>query len=105
MEIDPATLPPVLVPALTLAAIGVVTKIVTGRYAAARSGLGKKAQRRAGLSLVARGEFSIIIASLGVTAGLESDLGPLAAAYVLTLAIVGPLLMRFSGRRIRLRAK
>jgi len=105
MRTDPSTLPPVLIPALALALIGVMTKIATGRYAASRSGLGKKARRRAGRSLVARGEFSIIIASLGVTAGLESDLGPLAAAYVLTLAIIGPLLMRFTGRKTMHRAK
>jgi CPA2 family monovalent cation:H+ antiporter-2 len=105
MRIDPATLPPVLVSALTLASIGVVTKIATGRYAASRAGLGKKARRRAGFSLVARGEFSIIIASLGVTAGLEPDLGPLAAAYVLTLAILGPLMMKFSGHKTRARTE
>jgi CPA2 family monovalent cation:H+ antiporter-2 len=35
-----------------------------------------------------------VIAGLGVTANLEPDLGPLAAAYVLFLAVVGPLLAR-----------
>lgn len=99
MRIELSSLPPVLLPALVLSVVGVATKDVTGRYAAARSGLGKRAQRRAGRSLVARGEFSIIIASLGVTAGLEPDLGPMAAAYVLALAVIGPLLMRFSDRK------
>lgn len=36
--------------------------------------------------------FSIVIAGLG--AGLEPQLGPLAAAYVLFLAILGPILTR-----------
>jgi len=45
---------------------------------------------------VARGEFSIVIAGLGVSAGLEPQLGPLAAAYVLVTAIAGPVLARFS---------
>jgi CPA2 family monovalent cation:H+ antiporter-2 len=45
------------------------------------------------MALVARGEFSIVIAGLG--AGLEPSLGPLAAAYVLFLAILGPVLARF----------
>ena len=49
---------------------------------------------RAGTALVARGEFSIVLAGLG--AGLEPQLGPLAAAYVLTLAVLGPLLARAS---------
>jgi len=36
-----------------------------------------------------------VIAGLGVNAGLESSLGALSAAYVLFLAILGPLLARF----------
>jgi CPA2 family monovalent cation:H+ antiporter-2 len=43
---------------------------------------------------VARGEFSIVLAGLGD--GLEPRLGPLAAAYVLTLAVVGPVFARAS---------
>ena len=46
------------------------------------------------MALVARGEFSIVIAGLG--AGLEPQLGPLSAAYVLLLAVLGPILMRAS---------
>jgi CPA2 family monovalent cation:H+ antiporter-2 len=44
------------------------------------------------MSLVARGEFSIVIAGMG--AGLDQRLGPLAAAYVLFLAVLGPILAR-----------
>ena len=44
--------------------------------------------------MVARGEFSIVIAGLGVAAGLEPQLGPLAAAYVLFLAVIGPVVAR-----------
>jgi CPA2 family monovalent cation:H+ antiporter-2 len=45
------------------------------------------------VALIARGEFSIVIAGLGVA--MEPRLGPLSAAYVLLLAIAGPLLARF----------
>jgi monovalent cation:H+ antiporter-2, CPA2 family len=45
-------------------------------------------------ALVARGEFSILLAQLGVGTGLEPDLAPLAAAYVLVCAISAPLLAR-----------
>lgn len=51
------------------------------------------ARLRAGVVLVARGEFSIAIAGMGVA--LEPRLGPLVAAYVLFLAILGPVLARF----------
>jgi CPA2 family monovalent cation:H+ antiporter-2 len=94
LTIDPRDLPPVLLPALILAVITAVTKIGTGSWAAARAGIGPKGRWRTGLSLIPRGEFSIVIAGLGVAAGVESQLGPLAAAYVLILAVAGSILMR-----------
>ena len=39
-----------------------------------------------------------MIAGIAVAEGVESDLGPLAAAYVLALAIVGPVLTRTADR-------
>jgi CPA2 family monovalent cation:H+ antiporter-2 len=93
MEIDPATLPAMMLPAITLGLITAGTKILTGYWAAQRSGVDKKGRLRAGMSLVARGEFSIVIAGLGAAA--EPQLGPLAAAYVLFLVVLGPVLVRF----------
>lgn len=95
MQVDPRALVPVLVPACALAAVGVATKIATGYVAGTRIGVGKKARWRTGYALVPRGEFSIVIAGIGVASGVEVELGALAAAYVLILAIAGPLLMRF----------
>ena len=46
---------------------------------------------RAGTALIARGEFSIVIAGIAVAEGVEPELGPIAATYVLLLAIAGPL--------------
>ena len=92
LEIDPRTLPPVLLFAVALAAITVLTKILTGYWATAGANLDRRLRLRAGLALVARGEFSIVIAGLG--AGIEPRLGPLAAAYVLLLAVFGPILAR-----------
>jgi CPA2 family monovalent cation:H+ antiporter-2 len=46
--------------------------------------------------LVARGEFSIIIAGIAVAEGLDPDLATVAATYVLLLASVGPILTRFA---------
>jgi len=98
LTIDPRDLVPVLIPALILAVITAVTKIATGAWAAARAGIGPRGRWRTGLSLIARGEFSIVIAGLGVAAGAQSTLGPLAAAYVLMLALSGSILMRFADR-------
>lgn len=53
-----------------------------------------KGRRRAGGTPVARGEFSIVIAALAVTAGIAPSLGSLATAYVLILVPLGPLTAR-----------
>lgn len=94
LEINPATLPPVLVPAAILGLVTIGTKLLTGWWAARRTGLDLSGGLRAGGALVAHGEFSIVIAGLGVSAGLEPQLGPLSAAYVLLLAVLGPVLAR-----------
>jgi len=92
LEVNPATLPPVLRAAIWLGLITLLTKLITGYLAARRIGVDHRGRVRAAMALVARGEFSIVIAGLGV--GLEPRLGPLAAAYVLMLAVLGPLLTR-----------
>ena len=94
LQIAPATLPRALPLAIVLAAVTAATKILTGYWASRRAGVDRRGGIRAGTALVARGEFSIVLAGLGV--GLEPKLGPLAAAYVLTLAVAGPLLARAS---------
>nr|WP_238345518.1 cation:proton antiporter [Actinopolymorpha cephalotaxi] len=95
LNTDPASIPPVLFPALLLAAVTIVTKIATGYWAARRAGIGERGRWRAGGTLVARGEFSIVIAGIAVTAGVQPELGPLATAYVLLLVIAGPLTARY----------
>lgn len=95
LSIDPSTLPPVLLAAAALAAVTLVTKVLTGWYAAGRDGAGPRGRMRAGLVLTARGEFAVVIAGLAVASGLE-DVGPLTAAYVLILAVTSPVLARFA---------
>ncbi|MFV0524186.1 MAG: cation:proton antiporter [Acidimicrobiales bacterium] len=94
--IDPADLGAVAVPAVILAVVTTGTKLATGWYAAGRLGVGRRGRVRAGSALVARGEFSIVIAALGVTLADGPELGALAAAYVLITAIAGPLLTRYA---------
>jgi monovalent cation:H+ antiporter-2, CPA2 family len=64
LSTDPGSLPSELVPAAALAAIGVATKLLTGWVAGRRIGVGAAGRLRAGAALIARGEFSIIIAGL-----------------------------------------
>ncbi len=92
LQIDPATLPPVLWLALPLGLWTAATKVLTGYWSAGRSIADRRARLRAGMALVARGEFSIVIAGLGTA--IEPRLASLSAAYVLFLATLGPIIMR-----------
>lgn len=94
MQINPAALPAAMPLALALAVVTTVTKVFTGWQAAKWEGVAARGRMRAGTALVARGEFSIVIAGLGTA--LEPKLAPLAAAYVLLLAIAGPVLTRYA---------
>ncbi|MGW3353431.1 cation:proton antiporter [Nonomuraea rubra] len=97
LSVAPADLLPVLPAALALASVTGLTKVLTGRYAAARDGVGRRGRLRAGAALIARGEFSIVI--VGLTGPQLPTVAPLVAAYVLVLAIAGPLITRFVGAR------
>jgi CPA2 family monovalent cation:H+ antiporter-2 len=99
----PATIPPVLGAAVLLALVTTVTKLVTGWWAAKRQGIGRMGRARAGAALVARGEFSIVIAGLAVSAGaVDAQLAALTTAYVLVMAIFGPLAARLVEPVVRL---
>ncbi len=96
LNTDPRSIPPVLGWALLLALVTAATKMITGFWAAKRAGIGVPGRFRAGAALIARGEFSIVIAGLAVASGVvPPELAALATAYVLIMAMVGPLAARF----------
>ncbi|HYF60846.1 MAG TPA: cation:proton antiporter, partial [Burkholderiaceae bacterium] len=94
-QIHPGDLLDALLPAALLAVVAIAGKVWTGWVAAARAGVATPGRLRAGTTLVARGEFSIVIASLGATLVDGGDLGAVAAAFVLLTAIVGPVAARY----------
>ncbi len=103
LQIDPTALPGVALLAVGLALATAATKVATGWWAAARAGVGRPGRLRAGVTLIPRGEFSILIAGLATagTVTLDPRFGPLAAGYVLLLAVAGPLLARLLDSRGR----
>lgn len=95
LSTDPADIPPVLWHALALAAVTAATKVATGWWAAGRLGVGRLGRARAGAALIARGEFSIVIAGLAVASGaVPAELAALATTYVLLMAVLGPIAAR-----------
>ncbi len=101
LSVDPATIPPILDIALLLALVTAGTKVVTGWWSARREGVGTRGRFRAGTALIARGEFSIAIAGIAVAGGVEPELAALASAYVLVLAVFGPLAARATEPAVR----
>ncbi|MEX1077482.1 MAG: cation:proton antiporter [Homoserinimonas sp.] len=99
LSTDPADMVPVLLPALILAVVTMGTKVLTGYLAAGRAGIAVPGRWRTGLSLTPRGEFSIVIAGLAVSAGVEPQLAAVAATYVLMTVIAGPFLARIPDTR------
>lgn len=96
LQLELSSVPDVLLPALLLTAVTSATKFLTGWWGAARAGVQTRGRFRAGATLIPRGEFSILIAGLGL--GLAPKLGPLAAVYVLLTAMLGPVLARFDAQ-------
>jgi monovalent cation:H+ antiporter-2, CPA2 family len=96
-QIRPGDLVDALAPAVVLAAVAAAGKLVSGWVAAGLAGVGRAGRVRAGTALMARGEFSIVIASLGAGLADGPKLGALAAAFVLLTANGGPLAARFVG--------
>ena len=94
LQVDPGAFGPVIWAAAILAAVTAATKVATGWWASRADGVGLWGRRRAAAMLISRGEFSIVIAELAITAGLDERIGTLAAAYVMALAIAGPVALR-----------
>ena len=100
LRTDPGDIPGVAVAAFSVAIVSGLTKFAIGWWAARRAGIGVKGRRRAGALLIARGEFSIVIAGLAASLAGAGELTALAATYVLIMAIAGPIVAKVvdSGR-------
>ncbi|MFG3445908.1 cation:proton antiporter [Bacillus velezensis] len=98
LSIDPFSLGDAVWLALGAVLLTIAGNFIAGMIAGRRAGLSHKASSNIGLTIVSRGEFSIIVANLGIAGGLSASLKPFAALYVLILAIFGPLLTKESKR-------
>jgi len=81
---------------ITLAAVlmTVLGNIITGLLASWLAGYKGKRSFNVAFTIMARGEFAIIVASLAVTAGVSEILPAFAALYVLLLAFISPVLAK-----------
>ncbi len=98
LSIDPFTLGGAAWMAVGAALLSLVSVIVAGTIVGWRAKLPGVGSLNLSFTLLARGEFSIIIASLAQAASLMGILQPFAALYVLILASASPLLAKESER-------
>jgi CPA2 family monovalent cation:H+ antiporter-2 len=96
LTIDPFSLGGAVWPALGAVVLTLFGNIIAGMLAGKSAGLPPQASMAIGLTIVSRGEFSIILANLAKAGSLLPLLQPFAALYVLILAILGPLLTKGS---------
>lgn len=95
LSIDPRTFGAVWLPAVGLTLLAVATKLGAGWLAGRRSELSKRSSLALGLTLIARGEFSIILAGIALSIGQER-LGSLIALLVLMLSLIGTIALQYS---------
>lgn len=92
LSIDPSGVSEVLTPAIAAIAMTLFLALVTGVIAGRLAKLDRVATANVAATLVARGEFALILVALTAGAGLDRRLSPFVALYVLVLAVLGPIL-------------
>lgn len=92
LSLVPSTFGSVVVPVAIAVVVTVVANVSAGLISARSRGLGLTAGLNAGLTLVSRGEFALILATIAIGAGLDARISPFAGLYVLVLAVIGPIL-------------
>ncbi|WP_244226679.1 cation:proton antiporter [Paenibacillus protaetiae] len=94
LTIDPTALGGAVWLSLAAVAVTLIGNLAAGLLAGRSAGLSPKASVNIGLTIVSRGEFSIIMANIAKAGSLMAIIQPFAALYVLILAILGPLLTK-----------
>jgi CPA2 family monovalent cation:H+ antiporter-2 len=92
LTIDPGDVGSVALPVAAAVVVTFVLNVAAGLIAARMHDYGRVPAANIGLTILGRGEFSLILATLAVAAGLDERIGPFIAGYVLVLALAGPLL-------------
>lgn len=98
LSIDPFSLGGAVWLAVGAALLSLVSVVVAGMIVGRRAKLSAVGSLNLSFTLLARGEFSIIIAALAQAGGLLGILQPFSALYVLILAGASPLLAKESER-------
>ncbi|MFI0354732.1 cation:proton antiporter [Actinomadura sp. 9N407] len=91
LQIAPGDLASVAGPVALAVLLTLVLNSVAGLLAGRIHGFQRGPSANVALTVLSRGEFALVLASMAATAGLDSRLAPFIASYVLILAVAGPL--------------
>lgn len=105
LTIDPFALGGAVWLAVGAVILTVVGNVLAGILAGRTAQLSPQGSLNIGLTIVSRGEFSIILANLAKAGNLIPIIQPFTALYVLILAIIGPVLTKESERIYNLSVK
>lgn len=101
LQIDPGRVASVLPWIVLAVVITVAGNLVAGWLSARVYGFSADQAAFTGLTVLARGEFALVLAALAATAGLDDRIGAFVAGYVLILAVLGPLAVTWSAQLAR----
>jgi CPA2 family monovalent cation:H+ antiporter-2 len=92
LSIDLGTLDAVALPVAIAVLVTITVNLSAGLITARLFGFNQRGAANVGLTVLGRGEFSLILATIALAAGLDERIGPFVALYVLILALISPLL-------------
>lgn len=105
LTIDPFALGGAVWMVMGAVLLTIIGNLLAGVSAGRSAGLSLKESSTVGLTIISRGEFSIIVANLAKAGNLLPIIQPFAALYVLIMAILGPVLTKESERLYEISAK
>ena len=92
LALDPSTFGGVVWPVIGAVVMTLIINTLGGQLIAWQNGFTAAQGFNASAMLQNRGEFALILATLAIGAGLDPRLQPFAGLYVLSMAVIGPLL-------------
>jgi CPA2 family monovalent cation:H+ antiporter-2 len=92
LALDPSTFGEVVAPVAVAVVMTLVVNTAGGQLIARLNGLTPAQGLNVSTMLHNRGEFTLILATLAAAAGLDERLTPFAGLYVLSMAVIGPVL-------------
>jgi len=90
LAISPSAIASVAAPIAAAIALTIVLNVAAGMLAARIHDYGAEEAASIGFTVLARGEFALVLAAMAASAGLDPRLSAFVAGYVLVLAILAP---------------